>query len=472
MRFFGFITLAAMFFSAVSCSAVTLRPASEYRAYQTEYTGTPDDSVPVVITASKTLDTFSSPPDVRQSVTSETEIMNMSGKILDYSDERISLLSTSGSRLEFKINSLTEITGSGLMTGGAVTVYFYGGTDDPAVKIETVDSPSLTRAREIMSKMSVEDKIAQMFIVRCPADSVEAVEALNGFKFGGYVLSSKNIDNQTIDSLTQIIENYQSASQIKMFIAVDEESGSGTQLNSFTELSAEKFKSLRELFSEGGLEAVAAETEEKAVLLSSLGFNLNLSPVCDISQNESHYLGEDAETTSLFVKQAVEIAKKSGIGSALRHFPGYVSNGTNAAIVTDNRTYDTFTAVDFLPFMDAIEAGAGGVIMSHNIVKCMDEDYPASLSKKVNDILRYDLNFNGVIITEDLSMSAIMIYTNGDDAAVAAIEAGNDLISCADFAIQFPAVVKAVSSGKISQKQINESVMRILAWKLDLGIIK
>lgn len=475
VTFFTCITLlSSVFFT--SCEKIEFRNADEYSDYQTNQpTVTSFSTISAQTDATPVPETLPSETEETTALDGpEIEIMSMSGKILEYSNEGVLILSSSGGNLNFKLDSFTEILGSGLISGSTITIYFYSGVDQAAVKIETPERKNLARAKELMSQMSLEDKVAQMFLVRCPDN---ALDTLKNYKLGGYVLFSNNVEGQTTDSLKQIIRSYQNASNTKMFIAVDEEGGTVTRISSNPAIRDTKFKSPRELFAEGGLEAIAAETEEKATLLTSLGINLNLAPVCDISQNEGEFmynrsLGQDASVTSQFVKQTVEISKVKGLGSTLKHFPGYGSNGdTHTAIITDTRSYETFISTDFLPFTAGIEAGAGGVMVSHNIMQCIDENVPASLSKSVHDILRYDMNFSGVIMTDDLAMNAITLYTNGDEAAVAAVSAGNDIICCTDFATQIPAIIEAVNSGRISEQQINDSVTRILTWKLDLKII-
>ena len=161
------------------------------------------------------------------------------------------------------------------------------------------------------------------------------------------------------------------------------------------------------------------------------------------------------------------------MGSVLKHFPGYGNNGdTHEGTIHDARSYESFTESDFLPFQSGIEAGATAVLVSHTIVDSMDLERPASLSTAVHDILRNDLGFNGLIMTDDLSMGAITNYTDAQDAAVQAVLAGNDLLCSTDFTTQIPAVIEAVNNGTISQERIDQSVLRILATKIQLGIIQ
>ena len=124
-----------------------------------------------------------------------------------------------------------------------------------------------------------------------------------------------------------------------------------------------------------------------------------------------------------------------------------------------------------MPFEYGIDAGASMVLVSHNIVTAIDPNNPASLSKDVHDILRNELEFDGVIITDDLYMDAISSYLGNEEAAVKAILAGNDLICTTDFEAQIPAVIDAINNNIISEEQINESVYRILKLKVKLGLI-
>ena len=213
-------------------------------------------------------------------------------------------------------------------------------------------------------------------------------------------------------------------------------------------------------------------------MLKSLGINVNLAPVCDVSVNENDYIhgrsfGQDAEQTAIFAETVVKEMNNQGMGSVLKHFPGYGNNSdTHTGIVYDSRPYSTFLESDFVPFKAGIKAGCGCVMVSHNIVSCIDEKYPASLSSKVHQTLRKELNFDGVVMTDDLCMEAITQYTDGRNTAVLAIEAGNDMLISTDFVQQIPAVIDAVNSGEISEDRIDRSVLRILNWKISLGIIK
>ena len=158
--------------------------------------------------------------------------------------------------------------------------------------------------------------------------------------------------------------------------------------------------------------------------------------------------------------------------STMKHFPGYGDNvDTHTGVAIDTRPYETFETVDFLPFKSGIEAKGPTVLVSHNVINAMDKNLPASLSKNVHDILRNDLGFTGIIITDDLAMDAVKSYVENGEAAVQAVLAGNDIIISSNFKKQRDEVLNAVRQEKIPEELINTAVRRILACKYAYGII-
>lgn len=340
---------------------------------------------------------------------------------------------------------------------------------------ETEKETTNKKIAAVISNMTAEEKIAQMFLVRCPQTKAAAVA--DRYKFGGFVMFASNFENKTADDIKNEIDIIQAASKIPMLIGVDEEGGTVTRISRYTAFRASPFLSPRELFASGGYNLIKSDTEEKSKLLLSLGINLNLAPVCDISGSKNDFIyyrsfGGDHTDVSQYVKYVVTIMAKNKIGSTLKHFPGYGSNDdTHTSIVIDTREYSVFETSDFLPFAAGIEAGAGSVMISHNIMECIDPDRPASVSSAVHELLRGTLNFNGVIITDDLGMDGITNFTDGAEAAVAAVLAGNDMLCCSDYETQYKAVVSAYENKLITEERINQSVERILKWKIDLNII-
>ena len=338
------------------------------------------------------------------------------------------------------------------------------------------EPPAPDPAELYVNNLPLEAQVAQMFFARCP--DVDAAALAAEYDIGGYILFGRDFEGQTPDSVTATIQSYQDAAATPMLIGVDEEGGTVVRVSANPAFRAEKFRSPQALYNEGGFDLITSDTMEKDELLSSIGVNVNFAPVCDVSTDPNDFMnarsfGKDATQTSEYVRTVVGQMAADGMGMVLKHFPGYGNNiDTHTGIATDERPIETFRESDFLPFAAGIEAGAQSVLVSHNIVTCMDSELPASLSPAVHDILRDELGFEGVIMTDDLIMEAITDYTGGENAAVLALQAGNDMLVSSDFVTQYNAVLAAVQDGTISEDRIRESAIRIIRWKMDLGLLE
>lgn len=326
-----------------------------------------------------------------------------------------------------------------------------------------------------VNNLPIEAQVAQMFFARCP--EVDAAALAGQYDIGGYILFGRDFEGQTRESVTETIQSYQDAAATPMLIGVDEEGGTVVRISSNPNFRASKFRSPQSLYNEGGFGLITSDTKEKDALLASIGVNVNFAPVCDVSTNPNDFMnarafGKDASQTSEFVRTVVGQMLADNTGMVLKHFPGYGNNiDTHTGIATDDRPIETFRESDFLPFQAGIAAGAQSVLVSHNIVTCMDSELPASLSPAVHDILRDELGFEGVIMTDDLIMEAITDYTGGENAAVLAVQAGNDMLVSSDFVTQYNAVLAAVQDSTISEDRIRESAIRVIRWKMELGLL-
>lgn len=335
--------------------------------------------------------------------------------------------------------------------------------------------PEPDPAELYVNNLPIEAQVAQMFFARCP--EVDAAALAGEYDIGGYILFGRDFEGQTRESVTETIQSYQDAAATPMLIGVDEEGGTVVRISSNPNFRASKFRSPQSLYNEGGFGLITSDTKEKDELLASIGVNVNFAPVCDVSTNPNDFMnarsfGKDASQTSEFVRTVVGQMLADNTGMVLKHFPGYGNNiDTHTGIATDDRPIETFRESDFLPFQAGIAAGAQSVLVSHNIVTCMDSELPASLSPAVHDILRDELGFEGVIMTDDLIMEAITDYTGGENAAVLAVQAGNDMLVSSDFVTQYNAVLAAVQDGTISEDRIRESAIRVIRWKMELGLL-
>ena len=361
----------------------------------------------------------------------------------------------------------------------AVGIGLWLGIDSQSKEKDQKVSKTLDRKEDVIEKtinhMTLEEKVGQMFIVRLPEK--DALTAIEQYHLGGYILYARDFRNHTKESATSMIKSYQDNSKIPMLIGVDEEGGTVNRVSLYPAFRNSPFRSPQELYKSGGWEMITSDAIEKSKLLRSLGINVNFAPVVDVSENPNDYIynrsfGSDADMTAQYAKKVVKAMHKEHIEPVLKHFPGYGNNvNTHTGIAHDTRSYEQFETSDFIPFQEGVKAGANIILVSHNIVHSMDDKYPASLSSKVHKILRETLSFDGVVVTDDLYMEGITQYVKKEEAAILAVQAGNDLICCTDFQTQIPAVVSAVKDGRISEERINSSVRRILKLKKEMGIL-
>ena len=351
--------------------------------------------------------------------------------------------------------------------------------DDPDITVTDTEAPVTEPEKEpdridqIISSMTLEEKAGQLILVRIDSDPDTAIANVEKYHVGGYVLFASDFANRDKLTAKAYIDSLQAASKIPLVIATDEEGETVVRVSRYKQYRDSRFESPRTLLSKG---IVESDTKERCALLASLGVNLNLAPVADISTNEDDFIyyrsAGDLDSAVEYVKTFVESSAGTGVGTTLKHFPGYGGNAdTHTGTATDTRDYSVFEERDFLPFEAGIEAGADVVMVSHNTVVCMDKDNPASLSAEVHRVLREELGFEGVITTDDLAMDAISKVYGAGEAGVIAIEAGNDLVCCSDLETKYGAILEAAKSGRITEERINESLRRILTFKLNKGII-
>lgn len=350
-------------------------------------------------------------------------------------------------------------------------IYIPVNQEEEEIKEEIV----LTKEEEILNSMTLEEKIGQLFIVRY--ENIDEEDEVKQYQLGGITFYGKDFRYEDKDSIIELINSLQSDVKIPMFMSVDEEGGSVARVSRWYQYRSEIFLSPRDYCEQGGLDLVLQMEEEKAQLLSSLGLNMNLSPVADISDKPGAFmydrsLGEDAHTTAEFVCRTAKISADYGVGSVIKHFPGHGNNtDTHFYTARDTRSLEELKENDLIPFQAAMDEENSAIMIGHTVVEALDDEYPASLSKKVHDYIRNQMNFDGVIMPDALDMDTVSSSFNGENVAVLAIMAGNDILCTSEYKEQYEAVLQAVKDNKISIEQIDESALRILRWKLQLGII-
>ena len=341
---------------------------------------------------------------------------------------------------------------------------------------EEVYNDKEDKLASFIEKMTLEEKVGQLFLARNPKLLRNGIELIKEKKVGGIIFFASDFKNSDPEAFRELINDYNNASKISLLTAVDEEGGTVCRASLYEKFRPERFSSPAELYEAGGLRRVLEDTREKTDFLLDLGLNFNLAPVADISTDEGDFiykrtLGRGADEVAEYVSAVISVMNEGGILSALKHFPGYGNNqDTHTGIAYDNRSVESLWENDLVPFIRGIEAGAPVVMVSHNVILSVDGERPASLSQEVISILRDEMGFSGVIMTDDLSMDAIGDFTESGEAAVLAVIAGADLLCCSDIEEQYVAVLQAVSEGRISEERIELSVRRILEAKEKIGI--
>ena len=327
------------------------------------------------------------------------------------------------------------------------------------------------KAREILKSMSPNEKIAQMFFLRYNYQKVvEQINTKNNF--GGYVLFSEDFVNHDKNSIKKELEKIQNALKIKLGLSVDEEGGKVVRISKYSKFRNEQFKSSQEYYKEGGIPKILEIEKEKRNLIKDLNLNINLAPVADYSSNSSSYiynrtLGQNLSETEKYIGEVVKAANNDNFITCLKHFPGYGSNeDTHGKLVYDKREKSEFEETDFKPFIAGIKENVPMIMVSHNIIEKIDSKYPSSISAKIHKILREELNYTGIIITDDISMGAITQFVNQQSIGTIAILSGVDIIISSNQTQNYEEVVNDFNNNLIKDEQIDNAVTRILAWKL------
>ncbi len=329
-------------------------------------------------------------------------------------------------------------------------------------------------ARKKISEMSLDEKIGQLFLSRFPTNE-DAVNIARDNYLGGYVLFEVDFRDKSFEEVQKMINDVQNAVKIPLIMSVDEEGGIVVRVSSNSNLSDEKFKSSSELYNEGGMERIKQDTIKKSEVLSNVGVNLNLAPVVDVSTDPNDYMYErtikqNVDIVSEFAKTVIETSKNTDVSYTLKHFPGYGNNvDTHKTGSLDTRSYDEIINNAIPPFRAGIEAGAEAILISHNIIQCMDGENPASISNAVHNLLRDELGFNGMIITDDVSMGAVSEVEN---VYVKAINAGNNLIITSDYVSGINEVKEALNNGSITEEKIDELIEKTIYWKYYKKMLK
>lgn len=369
------------------------------------------------------------------------------------------------------------------VTESGTTIEEQTADSQETTEVTEEEKPSLVD--ETLAGMTLHEKVCQMMFVTpeelTGEDGVTVAgdatrQALENYPVGGIVYFAKNLESQ--DQVKEMIDNSQKYSSIGLFVATDEEGG---VVNRLMDTVGTTYIGSMYYYKDDGDETAYENAYTIANDMSALGFNLDFAPVADVWSNpdntvigERAYSDDYAQAAEL-VGNAVKGFNDGGVMCTLKHFPGHgdTAEDSHYSSAYVHRTKEEIMADEMQPFRSGIEAGAELVMVGHLIVPDIDE-VPATLSYKIaTGILRDELKFEGVAITDSFEMESIADNYSVDDAVVMSVKAGMDMIlQPKDMASAVNSIEQAVADGELSEDRIDESVRRILTLKESRGLLK
>lgn len=339
-----------------------------------------------------------------------------------------------------------------------------------------------------LEELTLQEKIAQMFMIT--PDALTGVQgtwnpgevtetAYKERPVGGLIMMENNLVSQDqIKTWNDTITGFsKEVVGVEPFLSVDEEGGTVARIAGNAALGIENVGNMSEIGASGDSQKAYDAGETIGTYLKELGFNMDFAPMADVWTNQENTIaqyrafGSDPETVSEMVSEAIKGLRSQGIYTVAKHFPGHggTSGDSHEGTVYLNSTKEELESCEFLPFQAAIDADTEFVMVGHiSLPNILEDDTPASLSEEVvTEMLRNDLGFDGIVITDAMNMGAITNNYTSAEAAVQAVQAGVDMILMPqDFEDAYQGILSAVNSGTISEDRIDESVRRILEVKM------
>ena len=334
-------------------------------------------------------------------------------------------------------------------------------------KVETIED----KVDKQMSNMTLDEKIAQMLVIYYLSDNVDDTlkDVLETYNPGGFILMGDNYS--TFDNSKKFVDDLKKYSEIPMIIATDEEGGLVQRLKNITDIGVTDIPDMYDVGKTGDTSKAKAVAKVLAEELRTLGINVTFAPVADVWTNpDNEVIGErafgtDSETVSTMAIAFNQGLEENGIMGCFKHFPGHGDTlvDSHKALPVVNKTYDDIKQVELIPFKNAIDNGAKMIMVGHiALPNITGDDTPASLSKKiVTDILKTDLKYDGLIITDALNMGALTDNYTDEEIITMAINAGADLLLMPNGTAKTIEYIK----NSISEDRIDKSVKKILLYK-------
>ncbi|MGN0135117.1 glycoside hydrolase family 3 N-terminal domain-containing protein [Anaerotignum sp.] len=346
---------------------------------------------------------------------------------------------------------------------------------------ETPPKTETERIAEIIENMTPAEKAGQLLMAdfRQNADgtgmttlSAEAREAISTYHIGGVILFAENLD--TAEQTKQLTADLQAAAELPLFLGIDEEGGLVSRLDK-SNIPHEPIPAAAEI------EDAAAAGRIIGEELKELGINVDFAPVADVNTNPdnpvigSRSFSSDPQTAAEKVGGFIRAMEATGISACAKHFPGHgdTSMDSHKGETYAEHDLERLRTVEFVPFREAIAAGVDFIMAGHiQTPNATTDGLPASLSSEMLGILRQELGFDGIIITDAMNMGAIVEPYGAGESAVLAVQAGVDIVLMpADLAEAAEALTLAIETGQITEERVEESLTRILSLKYDKGLL-
>lgn len=350
--------------------------------------------------------------------------------------------------------------------------------DEPGSKPSELTKDSII---DMVNNMTLDEKIGQLILAGFDGMSIteEAKELINKYKVGGFILFAHNLEEPThsVKLLNDIkLENQKN--DIPLFLGVDQEGGRVTRLPGLSGLPTNA-----KIGATNDTDYAFQYGELLGEQLQSFGFQFNFAPVLDVNSNPHNQVigdrsyGSDPELVSKMGVATIKGMESTGVIPAIKHFPGHgdTSVDSHKSMPVVDKTLEELEAVELIPFKAAIDAGVDVVMTSHIALPKLGAKNPATMSEKIiTSLLRGDLGFDGVVITDDLTMGALSDYGVAESANEA-IKAGVDIVLVAFGHDQIIETInrlkQSVESGEITEARIDESVIRILRLKEKFDLV-
>ena len=352
------------------------------------------------------------------------------------------------------------------------------------------DSSVEVKDGEILESMTLEEKVCQLFMITPEAltgvgtvvqAGTSTKNAIDQYPVGGLIYFSQNLQDpgQTRTMLANTQQYAKERTGFPIFLSVDEEGGQVARVGSNPAFGVEKIGNMSDVGSRGDTQEAYEVGSTIGAYLSDLGFNMDAAPDTDVLTNPDNQVvkyrsfSSDPQLVTEMAASELRGLNEQGIIGMYKHFPGHggTTDDSHEGYAYVDDTLEELKSGAFVPFQDGIDNGIQVIMVSH--ISCPNvtgDNTPATLSKMmITDILRNDMGFDGMVITDAMNMGAITAQYSSSEAAVAALNAGVDmLLMPEDFQSAYQGVLGAVKDGTVSEERIDESVRRILELKLEM----